>query len=428
MMKFHSRQTEKLARCLDSIPAGVNHCVLAFSGGLDSCVLLHLLANRSPLVKIKLWHVHHGLQAEADAMAEFCQHIAHSYGLDMKLSHLNLQATTSNIESIARKARYQLFSKGLADNDYLLTAHHADDQAETFFLNVLRGSGSAGLRGIAARKPLSNATLIRPMLGIKREVLLDYAKQHGLKWFEDPSNSSHRFNRNYLRRMVLPLIEKRWPNYQQSIATVCEIQGETQAMLDDLGKIDCQQVAENNGDLQGEGSQASLNIQSLGSLSLARQKNVIRYWLRINGRVSLPRARLDTFMKQLAARQGANPVIENIDYDLRIYKGRVYIVDQEDVPSLQAVYDFSTQSRLEIPELGLLFERQSVLDYLSVEDSGQNIQVGFRLTGASNSGSNSKHAHRLKRLFQKHKIPPWQRPSTPLLFLNGELIDLWLKT
>lgn len=427
MMTSYSRQKTYLTQCLDSIPTSVNGCVLAFSGGLDSCVLLHLLANSS-LLKTRLWHVNHGLQAKAGAMADFCQQQADAYGLDLTISHLNLQATESNIEAIARTARYQLFSKGLADNDILLTAHHADDQAETFFLNLFRGSGSAGLRGIAVQKPIANATLIRPMLQVKRALLLDYARQYDLDWFEDPSNRSNRFNRNYLRHHVMPLIEKRWSNYQASIATVCDIQVETEQMLMDLGKIDYELVIAANAKTTAHCLQNSLDIFSLESLSLARQKNLIRYWLRINHRQNLPKSRLDTFIKQLGAKQGANPIIENGDYDIRIYNGRVFIVDHQQALPQKPVYDFSMQSSVEIPELGLIFERQSVLVYLNVEDCGQIIHIRFRLDGETDNHADNKQKHRLKRLFQKHKIAPWQRSKTPQLLLNGELQGLWVES
>jgi tRNA(Ile)-lysidine synthase len=423
-MKSRSRQIELLSHCLDLVPVSVENCVLAFSGGLDSCVLLHLLANSRFLTNTKLWHVNHGLQIEADNMADFCQQQANAYHLELKLSHLNLQATESNIEAIARTARYALFANELTQNDCLLTAHHLDDQVETFLLNVLRGSGSAGLRGIAAQRSIAKARLIRPMLHFKRDILLDYANQHKLQWFEDPSNSSVQFNRNYIRHKVTPVIKQRWPNYQLSIASVCDIQADTQQLLDDLATLDYETLIDIN-DASDQSALAklpsTLSVRGLASLSVARQKNVFRYWLRINQRSSLPKARLDTFTKQLGAKQGANPIIENGDYDIRIYHGRVFIVDHEQPQPHQAVYDFFSQSELEIPELNLVLRRNSVLDYLGIEDSGQIIQVRFR-TDESPTRQNN---HRLKRFFQSQKIAPWLRSTTPQLLIDGELIGLW---
>jgi tRNA(Ile)-lysidine synthase len=420
-MKSYSRQIELLTHCLDLVPASVESCVLAFSGGLDSCVLLHLLGNSRFLPNIKLWHVNHGLQLEADNMANFCQQQANAYQLELKLSHLNLKATQSNIEAIARTARYALFANELTKNDCLLTAHHKDDQVETFLLNVLRGSGSAGLRGIAAQRSFAEAQLIRPLLCFKRETLLGYANQHKLEWFEDPSNSSVQFNRNYLRQKVTPVIQQRWPNYQDAIATVCDIQSETQHLLDDLAALDYEVFSDVSDKSSPAKLPSTLSVKGLASLSLARKKNVIRYWLRISQRSNLPRARLDTFTQQLGAKQGANPIIKNGDYDIRIYDGRVFIVDQEQPQPLKTVYDFLAQPSLDIPELNLMLRRNSVLDYLGIEESGQIIQIRFRTDEPTIHQNN----HRLKRLFQSQKIAPWLRGTTPQLLIDGELMGVW---
>jgi tRNA(Ile)-lysidine synthase len=422
-MKSCSRQVELLTHCLDLVPASVENCVLAFSGGLDSCVLLHLLSNSRFLPNIKLWHVNHGLQSEAENMANFCQQQANAYQLELKLSHLNLQTTQSNIEAIARTARYALFAKELTQNDCLLTAHHMDDQVETFLLNVLRGSGSAGLRGIAAQRSFAKACLIRPLLHFKREILLGYANQHELEWFEDPSNNSVQFNRNYIRHKVTPVIQQRWPNYQGAIATVCDIQSETQQLLDDLATLDYEVLSDSSDRPSSEKLPSTLSVKGLALLSLARKKNVIRYWLRISKRSSLPRARLDAFTQQLGAKQGANPIIVNGSYDIRIYDGRVFIVNQDrpKFKPVQSVYDFLTQPVLEIPELNLVLRRNSVLDYLGIEDLGQVIQIRFR----TKESTIHQHNHRLKRLFQSHKIAPWLRSTTPQLLIDGELLGIW---
>lgn len=351
-------------------------------------------------------------------MAQFCRQQADLYDLDLKLSHLNLESIDSNIEAVARKGRYELFAKGLTANDCLLTAHHANDQVETFLLNVLRGSGSAGLRGIAAHKSIGSSKLLRPMLAIKRETLLDYATQHGLEWFEDPSNSSQRFNRNYLRHNVIPSISQRWPNYHSSIGTVCELQAETQQMLDELAALDYAKII----DEEGRQGRPGLTIKILLSFSVARQKNVIRYWLRLHNCSNLPKTRLDTLIKQLNAKPDATPIIAGTGYDIRIYNGRLFIVELLSTQVLRAVYDLTDSIRLEISELGLVLERQTVLAFFRVEDRNQTVQIKFRL----NENSENQTSHRLKRLFQKHKIPPWLRNTTPQVYIDDELIGLWL--
>jgi tRNA(Ile)-lysidine synthase len=264
--------------------------------------------------------------------------------------------------------------------------------------------------------------LIRPLLHFKRETLLDYAKQNKLEWFEDPSNQSLQFNRNYIRHKVTPIIQERWPIYQYSIATVCNIQAETQQLLDDLAAIDYATVSVSSDNSALAKLVPTLNKDALGSLSLARQKNVLRYWLRINERENLPKARLESFIQQLGAKQSANPMIQNSSYDIRIYDSRVFIVDREIAEPQQEAYDFLNHLELYIPELNLVLRRNVVLDYLGLEDSGQMIQIRFR----NNQLTTNQSSHRLKRLFQAQKIAPWLRNTTPQLYIDGELRGLWV--
>ncbi|MFT7497284.1 MAG: tRNA(Ile)-lysidine synthase, partial [Urechidicola sp.] len=272
-----------------------------------------------------------------------------------------------------------------------------------------------------AQRSIAKAHLIRPLLPFKREILLDYAKHHKLEWFEDPSNSSVQFNRNYIRHKVTPVIQQRWPNYQDAIATVCDIQAETQQLLDDLAALDYEAVSFASDQSPLTVSPSTLSVNGLALLSLARQKNVLRYWLRINHQSSLPKARLATFIQQLGAKKGANPIIENDDYDIRIYDGRVFIVDQEQPQPKQGAYEFLTQSELVISELNLMLRRDSILGYLGLEESGQIIQIRFR----TDEPTTHQNSHRLKRLFQSQKIAPWLRSRTPQLLIDGELLGLW---
>jgi tRNA(Ile)-lysidine synthase len=222
---------------------------------------------------------------------------------------------------------------------------------------------------------------------------------------------------------VTPVIQQRWPNYQDSIATVCDIQSETQQLLDDLAALDYEGLSDASDISPTAKLPSTLSVNGLTLLSLARKKNVIRYWLRISQRSGLPKARLDTFTQQLGAKQSANPVIVNGSYDIRIYDGRVFIVDQDRLKfkPVQSVYDFLTQPVLDIPELNLVLRRSSVLGYLGLEESGQVIQIRFR----TNELIINQHNHRLKRLFQSHKIAPWLRSTTPQLLIDGKLMGIW---
>jgi len=416
-MKTKSGHGLQLGNCLDSISPVIERVVLAFSGGIDSCVLLHLLTSKPRPYKIQLWHINHGLQVIADEMETFCRSVAGLYKQKIEVSHLNLDAETTNLEAEARKARYALFEQALTPVDCLLTAHHADDQAETFILNILRGSGSAGLRGIAKGRSIGRSTLFRPLLDISRTDILTYARQNQLEWFDDPSNLSVRFNRNYLRHQVLPLLKNRWPGFTKSIRSVIAIQAETQEMLDDLGAQDYLHVRRRD----QLGKSDVLCRKGLLELSLSRQKNLIRYWLNKYDHTSLPQNRLNELIRQLQSSMDSMPVVSGGGYEIRSYNRCLYIVNQDSLVPLQDTYDFKKLARLKISCINLVLGRESIFHHLKLKDSGQSIKFKFRL----NSSDSNPDVHRLKRLFQKHKIPPWKRSLTPQIYLDDELTGLW---
>ena len=419
-MTLESRFADLIDHQLQPYTDTANRIILAFSGGLDSCVLLHLLASRPGGFRLLLWHVNHGLQSCATEMESFCVGLAAEYGVEIKISHLHLGQYTSNVESIARSARYAEFQTGLGRRDILLTAHHADDQAETFFLNLFRRSGSAGLRGIARVKMLGEARLVRPLLDIERRELIQYADQQKLKWFDDPSNLSDRYNRNYLRNQVIPAIKTRWPGFVQSIGSVCQIQAETQQLLDEIAETDYQQCK-----LELLGQSSRLNQDVLMTLSQTRQKNLIRFWLRQNNCQSLPAGKLLELIRQLDSRRDAQPIIAANDYDIRIYSHQLFIVRHDTQVLLKPRYDLTDVSAIEIDPINFKISRGEVLQQFGLVDQDQSISIHFRREIQPSNPS----GHRLKHLFQKHRVPPWLREQTPQIYINDELRGIyWNKT
>ena len=273
--------------CLESIPDDIRRVFVAYSGGLDSSVLLHLLLSSEREYEVRPWHINHGLVENASQMEQFCIQQAQAYGLEIRVDRLDLTNVDSNIEAVARQQRYRLFEENTQAGDCILTAHHADDQAETFLMNALRGSGVAGLRGIARQRRLGSTLLLRPLLEFSREQLEDYANRHELAWFNDPSNQNPRFDRNYLRREIIPLIRQRWPGYQDALATSSEIQSETQALLDEIGSQDYQDLH-----IPDPGKTDRLDINGMLQLSLPRRKNLVRYWITQAGLPNPPFTRL----------------------------------------------------------------------------------------------------------------------------------------
>lgn len=252
---------------------------IAFSGGLDSTVLLHLLvslANIENLPPVSAVHVHHGLQAAADAWPAHCQSVCDALGVPLRVMRVQVRPGAS-LERAARDARYQAFMQIIGAGEVLFTGQHRDDQAETLLFRLLRGAGVRGLAAMPEHRPLAQGRLVRPLLACTRSELEAYAHQHQLQWIEDPSNVDSRFSRNYLRHRVLPAVTERWPQAITHLARTAEHMAEAQGLLDELALMDLQRADQPSAfpwlPLQ------SLALEPLRELSDARQRNALRHWL-----------------------------------------------------------------------------------------------------------------------------------------------------
>ena len=408
-----------LPLALDQLSADTRRVYLAFSAGLDSMVLLHSLLQSRQRYQIILWHINHGLQPNADAMEAFARRQAEIYQLGIRVDRLQLNAGASNLEAQARRQRYALFAAALQPEDALLTAHHAADQAETLLLNLLRGSGPAGLRAIATHDSLGQGVLIRPMLHLNRTELEEYARSHELGWVDDPSNASLRFDRNFIRHRIMPALLQRWPSAVEQLHRSSSWMQESQQLLDDLARLDYQALHRSLPCSTGE----CLACDPAAELSEARRKNVIRYWLRRHGRQVLGFRRMQQLLQQVWNSESPAARINGEAYSIRLYRKHLYLVDEPDPTiELNASYSLTTDCDLHIAQIGFLQSRESVLDRFHVVDRGQAAELRFR----QQSGGDPAFRHRLKRLFHKHQVPPWMRDRVPQVYSGGELIGLWL--
>src|SRR5476651_1393969 len=252
---------------------------IAFSGGLDSAVLLHLLAHLAKtesLPVLSAIHVHHGLQAVADAWPQHCQSICDALGVPLKIIRVQVKPGAS-LERAARDARYDAFRAATRVNEMLLTAQHRDDQAETLLFRLLRGAGVRGLAAMPAQRPLAGGYLVRPLLDVSRADLETYAREQQLTWIEDPSNADSRFSRNYLRHHVFPRLTERWPQAVSTMARSAEHLSEAQGLLDELAQMDL--LAASQPSMFPWLALPSLALEPLCALSEARQRNALRHWL-----------------------------------------------------------------------------------------------------------------------------------------------------
>lgn len=252
---------------------------VAFSGGLDSTVLLTALVRlrqQHRLPPLSAVHVHHGLQAVADSWPAHCAKICDGLGVPLEVVPVQVAAGAS-IERAARVARYKAFAERLGEGEVLLMAQHQDDQAETLLFRMLRGAGVRGLGAMPISRALGQGKLVRPLLTIDRADLESYARAQELEWIEDPSNASLVHSRNYLRHQVMPVLKQRWPRAPSSMARTAAHLAEAQSLLDELAEMDL--LAARAPDDWPWLPLRSLDLSVLRSLSSARQRNALRHWL-----------------------------------------------------------------------------------------------------------------------------------------------------
>lgn len=294
---------------------------VAFSGGLDSHVLLDLLARAYAQNNFSFGalHIHHGISHFADDWVEHCQRICLDYGIPFKVLYVDGKVTDGQSpEAVAREARFSAFEHFLDQDQALLLAHHAADQAETILLRLLRGTGPLGLGGIRAKATLGKGELIRPLLDIPKEAIIRYAEHRKLKWIEDDSNSNVRFDRNFLRQEVLPLLNARWPHVTRSINRAGELCFEAALLGEAIAAQDLEKV-------QGL-SKDSLSVSGLLALASIHRRAVLRYWLQHLGHALPSRAHMERIDREvLRAKPGAKPRLKIGLYEIWRYKDELKV-------------------------------------------------------------------------------------------------------
>jgi len=408
---------ELLLSRLTALPAARKGWV-AYSGGLDSSVLLHALAivrDRLPFALYAL-HVDHGLQRDAHTWAAHCARTCARLGVPLQTRRLDLApARGESPEAVARQARYASMAGVLESDDLLLTAQHLDDQAETLLLALLRGSGPAGLAAMPLVAPLGRGRLVRPLLALGRADLLAYARSQRLHWLEDPSNRDLGYDRNFLRHRVLPRLRERWPACAASIARSAAHCAEAQTIIDPLARDKVVAVA---------GRPGTLSIARLLGLELPLRKAVLRQWFRDQGRVPPNARNLDRILTEvMSARADANPLVAWPGCEVRRYRDDLFAMAP--LPPAPAPGPIRwCKGVLTLPDglgcLALLAADGRNLDPQAVFPHG--LAVRFGVTGLFCRRGRRERRHSLKKLFQEQGVPPWVRPYIPLIFVQSDLV------
>ena len=382
--------------------------LIAYSGGLDSHVLLHrltVLRQQNPHWQLRAVHIHHGLHKDADQWSEHCQKICDDLEVELIIRKISIKKNDPcGIEAAARRERYQVFKSLMDKNENVLTAHHQNDQAETLLLQLLRGAGPKGLAGMPEKIAFGPGYHLRPLLSFTRKQLQDYAKQHQLRWLEDPSNKEISFNRNYLRHKVMPLLEERWPSASAVLFRSAENCAEVSELLNEIGKEDLIKVQH----------QEYLSISKLLQYHQARRFNLLRYWFsQLN--LALPkRIKLEQIDREvLKAREDASPLVAWKGVEVRRYRDGLYAMTPLEAFDSSQIISWKNQQLVTLNDLA-----QQDIQW---DDTGK-LTIRFRQGGEKLTLRNRRGTHELKKLFQEWGIPPWQRDRIPLLYHDDKLI------
>lgn len=391
--------------------------VIAYSGGLDSHVLLHLLA-RTPELSIRAIHIHHGLQKIADSWVSHCQTICKALDVPLEIAYLNLTPKKGeSIEAIAREGRYQALKDSLKTDETLVTAQHSNDQSETLLLQLFRGAGVQGLAAMPKLCEFSSGKHARPLLSATRQELEAYAEKHQLHYIEDPSNQDTSFDRNYLRKQILPQLRKRWLGLDKALSRAASIQGETKALLDEIAAEDLATVQNNKSKINSN----TLQIKKLLMFSSNRQRLILRYWINQSGFKYPSEKKLQhIFSDVINARADAIPLVEWQDAQIRRYKNQLYIMPPLSEHDPSQTFDWDGITPLYIASLDLTLQA----DDLTLTTKNQAVTIRFRQGGEKLFDRKRKQSISLKNYLSEAEVPPWLRSRAPLVYIDDDLIQI----
>lgn len=369
--------------------------------------MLHLAARSLPADQLLVVNIDHQLQQQSSQWVAFCEQQAATLNLPFQCKKVSVD-TSASLERAARNARYQAFGEILQPGDCLLLAHHLDDQAETMLFRLLRGTGLRGLAGMPVTRVLGQAKLLRPLLSVARDELLSWAESEELEWIEDPSNSELVFDRNYLRHNVMPLLQARWPGFTRRWGETASYLRDAEQLQNELAEIDLTKV----------GEKLSLNCESLMALNRPRRNNLLRYWFQQAG-FSIGERQIQSVLQLVSAAADGQPELNLPGLRVLRYQGMLTL--QPDFPDLQWVNQPLAMDGFETQQ-GLLTVDKDTGETGLNSLSGvvvRNRRDGDRCQPFGRGGSCS-----LKKIFQEHKVPAWQRNSWPICVVDEQIVAL----
>lgn len=388
---------------------------VAYSGGMDSTVLLHALSQSELSSRVSAIHVNHQLSPLANEWSDHCVNMAQELGTVCTVKAVHVVSTGKGIESSAREERYAVFEKLMGQGDVILFAHHKNDAAETLVFRLMRGAGLRGLAGMRSKRPLGQGNLLRPLLGVTRAELLRYAQDHRLRWVEDESNKDTKYDRNFLRHEIFPLLNSRWQNVEDRIYRAAGWLEEADDLLAEFAEEDlvfCGRKKERFGE--------SVGIEQYSALSTARQKHLLRSWCDDQG-FTLPDAKqLAKVGEVVHAREDAQPKLEWGECALHRFQGRLFLIRRfrAELAQPTALLSLTLNGVIQLDD-------GSTLECVGGDGtfgSGLVFDVAFRSAQQRCQPVGRNHSRSLKKLLQEYRLEPWLRDRIPLVFLNGDLV------
>ncbi|MCC6656679.1 MAG: tRNA lysidine(34) synthetase TilS [Rhodocyclaceae bacterium] len=387
---------------------------VGLSGGVDSVVLLHLLRELSPRQGFALsaWHIHHGLSAQADQWQIFCERLCATLEVPLQVRRVQVELGQGcGLEAAARQARYAVFAD--IDAEWLALAHQRDDRIETMLFNLLRGSGPNGAAGMPAWRPVapgSRLRLIRPLLDESREELARHAARQGLEWIVDDSNADLRHARNYLRLEVLPLLRKRFPGCDETLARAAVHFSETDRLLEQLAAIDAETACKGG----------RIAVAELARLGEARAGNLLRHVMKQAGLPMPDRARLQEAVRQLChAAPDRQVAIDLGERVLRRHRGEAWLIGK--IPPAPE-REWRGETVLPWGD-GFVGFAQSQGQGIRLDRlAGQRLVLRRRRGGERIQPDPRRPRRELGKFLQEAGMPPWERETLPLLCCGDEMV------
>lgn len=397
--------------------------LIGLSGGVDSTVLLHLfvrLSEQMPL-KFRAIHIHHGISNNSDYWLDHCRQLCQQFNVPFSFEKVQFQQQR-NIEAQARQARYQAIQQHLNHNEMLVTAHHLDDQSETFLLALKRGSGVKGLAAMPTLSRLFSVPIFRPLLSVTRRQLEQYLAENQLTAIFDESNDDLRYERNFLRHQVLPLLRQRWATIDQAVVRSAQHCAEQEQLLEELlHPIFQQHLMQDN----------SLNLQGFHDYSLRKQRYLLRYWFAHLQQPMPSQKQLQVLLDEVVgAKNDRQPELQLNQKVVRRYQQQLYLTPiYQDLRTIKLPIQSGESVRLpdnlgelhcdqQLQQLCFAWQQQQLI--LPLPQVPYRITIGFHYSKTVKIKANAKHTD-IKKVWQMLAVPPWQRNRIPLIFINDRL-------